>query len=488
MRRACCAMKKLRRLCAAVVFAAWAGAVAAQAGVDQNRPNDRPVVPGGVAARQLAASDSALDKMLFAAIESSNVEDVKSALSAGINLQQDYAFGCPLGKGPQPSDDEAWQRFTLRSGKVGPGATPGRCAKQHLLHALGVAASRFPGGVQADILGLAQADRVAALSGRGERGGAEMMASITPAAERGFRAFEVLALIDANVPVADKALYPAALANTGFMSLGSPLILVWTLERYYAALPDIRRARALKEPARSLWDLAMAKMEMARKGRGIGGQAQVVLFDPAALPGGDERSSVKAMATHWILSSGYAPDLSCDMDANFQNAFGRVESRHGPYFVTQQAQVLFAQRYLSDDVGFYTREGLDALPYSAMEQELMRIGASQKNPYLWSSALQYRASRSMVAYLMSKPDIVAALGNEQPQPIGQVPPLHQIMWGMKAPGLVRALLDAGVSPKARAPDGKTALDLVLDGSALGQWRARPFTQTKLSRMECRPRG
>lgn len=252
----------------------------------QNAPNANPALPGGVGANQLAADNRTLDKLLWTAIELGNPEGVRSALTAGANMKMDYAYFCSTFKAkvnPEQSlADEALRR-NLNDPKVfmtNSGDTPGdamlnyadplsnviptSCARAHMAHAFQLLFDKpanFGFDKPHDRFLFTSFDPAKVM--KWNQTAHDMGLDLLPAQQAQFdRRLEILFLLDANTPAADKAFYPLYIrpiltSESVSSRMAQPrqwAAAAWLISRYLAAAEDIKKARALHEPARLAWD------------------------------------------------------------------------------------------------------------------------------------------------------------------------------------------------------------------------------------------
>lgn len=459
-----------------------------------NAPNASPIAPGGIQANQLAADESALDKILNASIASGNVDGVRDALKAGVNLRQSFAYGCS----PWASwDQNGPENFTSISGsqaqRMPPNSLPGQCLKQHFLHALSAAskATRLEvGGGPATAASMAVFDpeKVALLrhpNPKASAARADVVAKLKALREARDNAFEILALLDANLPAADKAFYPAYLGV--LTTPPDPVVSRWVLNRYFEALPEIKRARALREPSRMAWDAFKAQLPDGRV------SYDLALFDPAAIPNGDESYTLKEAATRLLVAYGGRAQAFAN-EAICKEREGLKHITNAQRLAEKTAELAFVEKHLADYTDAYTSKGLAARPFSQFERELMQSAGENRNldlVRLWGYAATYYQIQSLFAFLLEKPEVIDALNNKQTTPAGESPPLHRVAFALNAmsrgaPAPVRAMLNAGVSPNLRDAAGKTAIDLTLGATPMAMWQSQAFLKKDMVHGGCRP--
>jgi hypothetical protein len=481
-----------------------------------NAPNANPIQKGGIQANQLAADDSALDKIMFASIESGNVDGVREALKAGINLRQDFSYACGSNgvfDANHPAEDKF---FAIGSPDIlssNGDTVPGHCTKQHLLHAIHVA-SRL--NVKEDIrmratliMGDFDPDRVARFSmPKGNTQDRGRVVEQLKALKQGRdNAYEILALLDANIPKADKAFYPAYLSRMTMSGQDrNPVVDRWVIDRYLEALPEIKRARSLKETTRMAWDAYKARVlaKVGDKPVSAGAPYELAVFDPSIIPKGDEGYSLKEITTSILIANrekfqSYAENQICarklDLDRQAQNpAYTKNKS-----FIASRAELEFNQKYLADYVDAYTSKGLAARPYSRLENDLIALNEStwsQNQLGMWMHAVEFYQAHSLIAFLLERPEVIDGLNNKQTTPGGSTPPLNRVVgsWveGSRttsfSQSIIRAMLNAGVNPSLRDSNGKTAADLVIGTDPVSMWKAQAFLKKDLVDGGCRPGG
>jgi hypothetical protein len=472
----------------------------ANAGAVANAPNGNAIQRNGIQANQLAADDSAYDKMLYAAIESRDVEGVKDAIKSGVNLRQDFGVACPLFGGNLAENHLFESKFFViaspDAGRMSLANVPGHCTKQHLAHAYFAASRAFGYGngipsiatlferqqFLASELPLANANARAQLDGEIEAARAKQAAS-----------FEILALLDANIPVADKAFYPAYMGLNADSMSHARLIDLWMLSKYDQALPEIRRARGLKEPSRIAWDAFKAKLAGASGSNpNLPTQYEAAVFDPAALPGGDESATIKSFAFtsfKWIEREGpLKTQLElCDIEKRIEMSKRPPAGFDGELFAARE-------EFLTDSASMLSRKGLDAKPFSAFQAEILKLVPSTRGAGVlgdaWAQGADVYVQREFVAKLLSRQDVVDAMNNKTTVPGSGLPPLAQLIDASNAfgsPALLRAILEAGVNPGLKGNDGKTAADVAMgSGDPQHIWLAQAFLKKDFDRSGCRP--
>lgn len=487
-----------------------------------NAPNAHAIEKGGIQANQLAAGQGALDKLMWAAIDSSNVQEVKQLLQDGISLKQDYGYACNALANTDdfqtdPMAEDQFYRIQSPRAAMSSGDLPGHCAKQHLLHAYLVASKYWGGDFEGP--GMESLPKAATLLDR-----AELLKAQNPAdpsnvgslgqklddlAKKQKESFEILALLDANIPVADKAFYPEMMDIKPAGDSSSALIDLWMLHQYDQALPQIQRARALHEPAHMAWDAFRLKVDKGMVPTDPR-PFEAGLFDPASLPGGDDSVTIKGYAATALngLEFSNASFLTqesaavCSTEAQHQRDKGENTSSSNPgaFFLIQEAELAKLEgKYLSDNARMLTLEGLSQQPFSEFEKKFqeevvdkvdaqhVRIGALA--PVLANAERLY-IDRYWVATLLSRKDVIEALNNKTTVPGGEPP----LIWMLRAnngtlgsPALVRALLNAGVNPGLLGPDGKTAADIAVgNADSFHQWFSQAFLKKDYSDAGCPP--
>jgi hypothetical protein len=472
----------------------------------QNAPNANAIQTGGIQANQLSADDSALDKVLYAAIEARNSEDVRNALKSGINLRQDFGYACDtyMFDHNYEAEEKFFKLSSPDSDRASPTATPGHCTKQHFQHALAVADKIFNASRESDatVASLAPFDPERVAGVRYKQPGAsrdELVARLKATKTAQDSAFEVLALVDANTPLADKAFYPAYLSKMIGSPLHSPWITRWVMDRYFEALPEIKRARTLKEPSRLAWDAYKAKIlaKMGNRANFTVAPYELAVFDPSSIPGGDESYTAKSLVTTLLIEYGeqFRVDYSvpaCAQKSNFERNFGSPAQQKGAAYKAAAADYEITQKYLVDKVDSYTTSGLAARPYSQFDKELMSANEqaySQDQLSMWARGVKSYGAHSLLAFLLEKPEVIAALNNKTTQPGGALPPLNFIStfnYGHTPPTTLRAMLNAGVSPSLRGANGKTAADEVIGTDPQSLWRGQAFIKKDLLDPGCVP--
>lgn len=456
-----------------------------------NAPNGNPIQTGGIRADQLAADQDALDKMMFGAIEASNPDEVRNVLKAGINLRQNFQFACVGVDFSHNYEAEAkLLDIGVKEGILGT-AVPGHCSKQHVFHALIKALEVYPGPAYQ---GQTNGNWRALLEDKlGEPGknpfvvGEEKQKAVA-AADAGRRAFEVLALLDANIPVADKAFYLSYLREALVFQKANTFVAEWTITKFDQALPEIKRARGLKEPGRLAWDQYKAKqVASSTQGSPFVGSRHFPMFDPSVAPGGDDRMTWKPLAESTFIRYG---DIGRGPVVGACSLAWTLEKRPGTARQMEMAEL--NKRHFYDYVDRYSLEGLASHGFGAFAQDALKVLKPNANDAaVWGDAIQYFGARHMIAFMLAKPEVVSALGNEQVLPGGNMPPFHAIAGrdvGGASPSLMRAMLNAGVNPGTRDANGKTAADVVIGTSPLSLWRAQAFTKKDLVDPGCAPRG
>ena len=98
---------------------------------------------------------------------------------------------------------------------------------------------------------------------------------------------------------------------------------------------------------------------------------------------------------------------------------------------------------------------------------------------VWGNDIRYFTARHIIAFMLAKPELVPALGNEQVLPSGNMPPFRAIA-GKELRGatssLMHVLLNAGVNLGTRDASGKTSADVVIGTSPLSLWCGQAFTK------------
>lgn len=208
-----------------------------------NRVKEVGAVDGGVSADMLAIRGKEFDIMAIEAIGALDVEGLRKLYEAGVTPAFDNTFVCEAG---------AYERLPRsHAGAVVPDrrivATepfvpvpnrqpytflrwlPTSCAKLHMEYA----ASRFEGSQAPRSPLMAATDKAAPARARDDA-----------------RWREIVALIDANTPAADKYLYPYYAAWR--IEHGDYQAALWFFRKWKEALPDIRSARDMMHPGREL--------------------------------------------------------------------------------------------------------------------------------------------------------------------------------------------------------------------------------------------
>ncbi len=486
-----------------------------------NAPNAHAIEKGGIQANQLAAGQGALDKLMWAAIDSSNVHEVKQLLQDGISLKQDYGYACNALADTDdfqtdPMAEDQFYRIQSPRAAMYSGELPGHCAKQHLLHAY-LVASKYWGGTFAGPGGryfpsvATQLDRQALLKAQNPANPAEVGSlgqRLDDLAKKQKASFEILALLDANIPVADKAFYPAMMDEKP-IGTRSALIDLWMLHQYDQALPEIQRARALHEPSHMAWDAFRMKVDKGMVPTDVT-PFEAGLFDPASMPGGDNSVTIKGYAATVLnyLEGSNASFLGeenaavCRLEAQAQRDKGENTSSSNPgaFYLIQEAELAKLDgKNLSANAKMLTLDGLSQRPFSEFEEKFQkeivdkvdaqhaRIGTL--GPILANAERLY-IDRYWVATLLSRKDVIEALNNKTTVPGGEPPLFSIIQVGGNlgsSPELVRAMLNAGVNPGLLGPDGKTAADIAIgNADAYHQWFSQAFLKKDYSDAGCPP--
>lgn len=266
--------------------------------VSGNSPTGASAVVGGIAANQMAAHNDALDKILAGAILSNNPEGVRQALKAGVSLALDFRMMCGsaavsyegvlqdsqiTSKGHDLGNSDVMGAFHAKGAQLT--ALPAACSKLHMRAALALHPQTLNKDVDTTDTWTIPAYEMELTTYFGDAAhpskniAEKYQSEGREAASRYRDSRTILALLDANTPTADKAFYPAYLETANV----SPDIFLWVMERYAEALPEIRRARDLREPLRDRWD-SIAKtayerpVEEANFFRGRGGVAITSLW------------------------------------------------------------------------------------------------------------------------------------------------------------------------------------------------------------------
>ncbi len=447
--------------------------------ISGNAPTGEAAIQGGIAANQMAAHNNALDLLLAEAIRANNPDGARSALQGGVSLALDHKAACPLPKSPggrglvadlsNPDHMKLLMRGLLF-------AAPAACEKLHMLSALEAVAGL-------DRYNLPRAAYEAEV-----RGLAPQMADYDAAREKYRAAREVLALIDANTPAADKAYYPLYLAAVSPATPVSPDVFLWVMRRYESALPEIKRARAARDPLRERWAKIGAD---AYAGNGV---LFASLWDKSAVAEGNIPAGTDPDAMVWlfaldIASSAYGRPLA-----------GAERARCDASRPEEKAVAEAALPRVSD---------FSASPPAAFSAALPAIAAVPgANVSAVEGAYRRVSSARLLGYLLEKAKTGGVLSvpyaATQPQRPGIYRQdgqyggsarvetyLHSLARNntggrYSVPGaLARAALEAGANPNAMDPAGKTPLDIVLAASA-GRENAvkQAFLKKDFGSIEC----
>lgn len=450
--------------------------------VSGNAPTGHQAVQGGIAANQMAAHNNALDLLLRQAIEAGNAADAKNALQGGLNLALDHKAACRLqgaGSGVSVDLSNPDQTKALLGSRLV--AVPAACEKAHMLSALKAAAGldRFP--IPRAIFA--------------KEAGAAELGAYDEARAKYRAAREILALIDANSPAADKAYYPLYLA----MAKGLPAdIHLWAMLQYEKALPEIKRARSLREPGRERWAKIGAD---AYAGNGV---AFGSLWDKSAVAEGNIAPGTDPDAMTWLFAldaatAAFGEDLArsdrfrCDRLAN---------AKKNPQFAS--AAKAIAGPLASGPADFsgrpsgnFARSASEIAALQGRSDEEIEMAYRKESA---SRLLGYLLSKAKESGVLSAPyasDTLAGIAGVYRQdgkyggPVRVQTYLHRMAGmvsggtrSMVPAGLIRASLEAGANPNAMDPDGKTPLDMVLANPQGDEAVRRAFLQKDFDPAQC----
>ena len=468
-------------------------------------PNANPAVPGGINANQLAADGLALDRLLFQAIESANVEGVKSALSSGANLMLDFGHLCHGGEKTFAEDkaqEEAHQNLSSLNGFMtnandsdgdkilafrqgdSRGVLPTSCHRAHMAHAFGLLFGATANSadrlyftemnlekLQEHFRSIFKRDKDIFTAGLHKRDLFE-------------RRLEIVMLLDANTPAADKAFYALYVNpdNNGagpVMTTRQWAAIRWLTERYLEAQPDIEKARSLHEPARLAWDKMLSTATKF---------TPYEFFDKKAFLSFKSRTddfgqhpalgiAVANMFTLAVAGANYGYDKICLETENAKKL--PSNSTSASWMPSINKHIEFDRAFFDDSIDDYGPNGLErtspskVMAHYNLMAEFKGSSADRAPVSLGEvdGAISRHTHIAIATWLMTTPELKASMA-EQPAAMLAFAQRWQLASktnsGVSAHAptvsgpLIRAMLSEGlISPTLRDSKGKTPTDYAL---------------------------
>lgn len=498
---------------------------------EQSTPLDVPVRPGGIDANQLAANNDVLNRALQSAIEAGNVEGVRQALKAGVSLQFDFATVCTGWNGLQVLGGV--KDFTFKEASVGNaenlrmsnikslsvinnGGTsevqvPTFCHKAHMLQAISalIRSENLTYGQPTHMLPTYDMQTLEFLltkNARGDRSDerfakAELESRATRR-QKVMDRLEIIELLDANVPMAQKRWYASYARNMSNM----PTLQNWLMGKYQEATQKLEEAKAYDEPNHLAWDKLVVKsikehLDTAPPsvfGRSTlttlavtNGASTRALHELADI---DRLVRVDHVLTNLEFASGVNGMLHKDMYCKAVNEVARLQEsgRKRARPADEIALVPVFEKYLVDDLRWFEQPNLDALSASAIVNDISALPVSlRKKVEIYDAVMFKRLQQRQATAWVNHPDFGKLIAD---------PLFHGnskfVMTGtgrgyfeqgvhnrpFSAP-MVRALLASGFDARKLYPNEKAPIDIVAGLS--NPEREAPYLDAKFARTDCK---
>lgn len=498
---------------------------------EQSVPLDVPVRPGGIDADQLAANNDVLNRTLQSAIEAGNVEGVRQALKAGVSLQFDFATVCtgwnglrelygvkdftfksaPVGKPEDLRMNNIKSLSLMNNGGTSEVQVPTFCHKAHMLQAISAL-------IRAENMGWGNAKKMLPtydmeslqflLTQNLGNNRSDQRFSESELQDRAARRkkvmehLEIIELIDANVPMAQKRWYASYARNLGNM----PTLQNWLMVKFQEATAKLEEAKAYDEPNYLAWDKLVVKStkeyfeKYPPKVFGRSTVTTIAITNGASLRSVHELADVDRLARidHALTNievgvqfqAHFHKDLYCKALADVQRIqeSGRARAR-----VPEEVALLpVFEKYLTDDVAWYEQANLDKMDYRKIVNDISGLPVSLRTKMeIYDAVMLKRMHQRQLTAWVNEPEFGKIIAD----PLFHGNTMY-LMTGtgrayfengahgkpFSAPG-VRALLASGFDARKLYPNEKAPIDIVTQ--LKNPEREAPYLDAKFSSTDCK---
>jgi hypothetical protein len=498
---------------------------------EQSVPLDVPVRPGGIDANQLAANNDVLNRTLSSAIEAGNVEGVRQALKAGVSLQFDFATVCTGWNGLRMLSGV--RDYTFSSADVGSpeklrmnniqslsvinnGGTsevqvPTFCHKAHMLQAIRavITSENIATSTPMRMLPTYDMESLQFLFTQNlqnnrsdERFAKSELEERASRRQKMLDRLEIIELIDANVPMAQKRWYASYARNLTYI----PTLQNWLMVKYQEATAKLEEAQAYDEPNHVAWDKLVVKSlkeHIDKTPPTVFGRST---FTTIAITNGKSARALHELTDidrlvridHALVNleygSGIQAKLHQDMYCKAVNEVARIEElgRKRTRAPEEAALIPVFEKYLTDDVRWFETANLSALRYDQIVNDISRLPVSLRDKVqIYDAVMVKRLQQRQASAWVNEPEFSKLIadplfhGNSQFLMTGTGRAYfenHMPNKPFSAP-YVRALLASGFDAKKLYPNEKAPIDIV---AALRMpEREAPYLDAQFSQTDCK---